>query len=409
MKLRILEEQRFSCQACTNCCRNWHVKLLGEEIPRIRNLAWPQSDPLHGATVVTEHGGGMYVAHREDRSCIFLDRDSGRCRIHEQFGARQKPLGCQLYPYQLAPTFEGEVSVSVHGGCPSVRANRGEPVAEAEVDLRRYAEALSLPKTGFDEATRCLLERPQIEAVSEFWSALNGSFEPGQERALFLALLCEWLHDQPVSELSREELGRVFPKIQETVQRLEAEEVPEITGVYRLAFRGLLGMYLRRDEDVLDGAATRWERLWATTRLAWGGGELPSLGRNHPPGSMLSARLFDEEPTTSPPEAWEPFWRLVTGRITSMQFMGRAGGGRDFLQGLKALALMQPLTQAAAKMHAAGRDADPAHLAAEDIDFATAALWHVFGRMNLRRQRWIARVESKLVAPQVLPHVIRAV
>src|SRR3954453_1885108 len=167
MKLRVLDGEHFSCHSCTNCCRDWHVELMAKEIGPIQKLAWAIVDPLKDAAVTIEHAGKMFVAHRTDGSCIFLNEGNGRCRIHEQFGEDAKPLGCRLFPFQIQPTFDGEATVTARFDCPSVRKNTGAPHEESLPELRRYAGALTLPDS-FDDATCCNLERDQIQAVCEF-------------------------------------------------------------------------------------------------------------------------------------------------------------------------------------------------------------------------------------------------
>ena len=48
-------------------------------------------------------------------------------------------------------------------------------------------------------------------------------------------------------------------------------------------------------------------------------------------------------------------WRLVRNKLESYSFLGVADGNRDFLVGLRSLALLYPLTLAAAKHHAAAQ------------------------------------------------------
>src|SRR5450432_2773 len=110
MKLQVLEDERFSCRSCTQCCRSWHVVLMPGEAERIKNLPWAKDDPLTKIDVLLEHGGKVYTAHNKETGCVFLNLSNGRCRIHEQFGAEAKPLGCSVFPFQISPTFVGEAS-----------------------------------------------------------------------------------------------------------------------------------------------------------------------------------------------------------------------------------------------------------------------------------------------------------
>ena len=66
MKLRVLEGEHFTCHSCTNCCRDWHVELLPNEIERVSGLRWSKDDPLHAARVLFRHAGKTFIAHRAD-------------------------------------------------------------------------------------------------------------------------------------------------------------------------------------------------------------------------------------------------------------------------------------------------------------------------------------------------------
>jgi len=142
------------------------VELLTDEIDRVKNLAWPKEDPLHGTPAVMKHSGRTYLAHAPDGVCVFLNRQTNLCRIHAEFGVDAKPLGCRLYPFQISPTFEGEATISPRYTCPTVRQNIGAPHAEALPELRQLAKRMQFPAF-FDQATTCNLDRDQTYAVCE--------------------------------------------------------------------------------------------------------------------------------------------------------------------------------------------------------------------------------------------------
>src|SRR5206468_5983598 len=121
----------------------------------------------------------------------------------------------------------------------------------------------------------------------------------------------------------------------------------------RVAFRTLLGMYLRRDEDVLNGRAGRAGRATAMMNLVLrGGGGLHRLGVNHPVGKLRKVRLFKEPSQPAEADTFALHWRMIRNKLESFQFMGTANGGRNFLVGLRSLALLYPLVSAAAKYRA---------------------------------------------------------
>ena len=73
-------------------------------------------------------GGGTVLNHGRDGACVFLRRD-GRCRIHAEFGAGEKPLACQIYPFTLDRQGD-RFRAGLRFDCPSVAHGRGAPVAE---------------------------------------------------------------------------------------------------------------------------------------------------------------------------------------------------------------------------------------------------------------------------------------
>ena len=183
MKLTVLQDERFTCQSCTSCCRSWYVELMPGEAERIAALAWPQDDPLRGVQPIVKHAGKTMLGRRRDGACLFLSEANGLCRIHEQFGVASKPLGCRVFPFQIAPTFEGEATVTGRFDCPTIRKNVGADYTESQPDLRRFAAQMNLDNT-FDEQTRCGLERDQIAAVGDFVGTMMGGFAGGAQRRL---------------------------------------------------------------------------------------------------------------------------------------------------------------------------------------------------------------------------------
>src|SRR5438477_12188738 len=107
MKLHVLSGENFTCQSCTLCCRSWFVELIPGEADSVRALAWPKDDPLAGIDPIITHRGKTMLTRRADGACLFLNESNGLCRIHEKFGVEAKPLGCRVFPFQIAPTFAG--------------------------------------------------------------------------------------------------------------------------------------------------------------------------------------------------------------------------------------------------------------------------------------------------------------
>ncbi len=404
MNLRVLASEKFSCHSCTNCCRIWQVELLPGEPERAENLAWPAGDPLIGIEPLARHGGKTYLAHRPDGACVFLNEANGRCRIHEQFGEPTKPLGCRLYPFQIAPTFPGEMTVIARYDCPTVRKNQGQPHADALPELRQLASKIELGPS-FDDALCCHLDRQQLQAVSDFLLSLTNAFAGDAERAMFISYTCDWLAGLNNDELTRQVLAEAFSPLKQLVEAASAEGRRRRPGLLmRASFRTLLGLYLRRDEDVVDRRAGRLGRAMTMLAVVLGGGNLHRLGLIHPQGRLRAARLFGDGPQAADGQTFALFWRLVRSRIESFQFMGQGNAGRDFLSGLRSLALLYPLVHAAAQYHASCRGGET--IEAIDVDYSANVIEHSFGRLAVLRQGFVGRIESLLLDPMAFARLV---
>lgn len=394
MQLQVLPDERFSCRSCTECCRHQYVELFASEAERIARLAWPNDDPLHGVNGLSRHGGKSYLAHRADGACVFLNLGNGLCRIHERFGSEAKPMACRLFPFQIAQTFAGEGSISARYDCPTVRRNEGEPHEAALPLLRQYVDQHAAQSGGFDEATRCHLDRDQIVAVSEFVGTLMGGFDRNDERALFIVHLCDILALTAADQIDRPALASVFGPLKEHIKVVASEKVGRPGLIHRMAFRTLLGLHLRRDEDILDGRASRLGRLMAMIAFVFGFGSFRGLGLCHPAGPLRAAGLFKPGPQASA-ETFALLWRLVQNKLDSFSFMGEANGNRDFLSGLRTLALLYPLVLAAARHHAASRKS--ATIDEGDVDYGVTVIEHSFGRSAILGRPFVRKMEKVLL------------
>ena len=180
-----------------------------------------------------------------------------------------------------------------------------------------------------------------------------------------------------------------------------------------MAFRTLLGLYLRRDEDMLNRKAGRMSRLFSMIAIVFGFGDFAGLGLIHPMGKLRKARLFEASDQTPAAAVtgvavMELHWRMVHVKLGSLQFIGLANRGRDFLAGLRSLALLYPLVLAAAKYRAASRE-DGAAVNHSDIDYAVSVIEHSFGRSVLLAQPFARSLERFLLETNVFTRIARAV
>lgn len=404
MKLLILPQEKFSCQSCTDCCRHWHVQLLPGERDRIERQPWGDDKPP--GDWFLSHGGQTYLAHRDNGACAFLNESNGLCIIHERFGGPIKPLGCQLYPFQIAPTFAREASVTARYDCPAVRRNEGAPHADSLPALRQFADALELGQP-FDDATRCHLDRDQIAGVADFVGTLMDAFPRNDQRAIFIAYVADWVSTLNTDELDRATLGRGFAPLKQMIEAVTAGPLKRPGLMQRMAFRTLLAMYLRRDEDVLDGRAGRIGRMAVVVKVVIGFGGFRGLGITHPPGTLRRAKLFRLSNLSNDPAVFGLLWRLIRNKLESLQFMGQANGGKDFLEGLRSLALLYPLVASTAKYTAANRGA--AAVEVQDVDHAVAAVAHSFGRQAVLKQRFVKSLERVLMDHESFTHLARSI
>ena len=406
MKLSVLDEPRFTCSTCAAGCRNWHVELLKDEIQSVQKLAWPVDDPLHGVRGTMKFGSRTYLAHAPDGVCVFLNRQNNLCRIHADFGVDAKPLGCRLYPFQISPTFDGQATVSPRYTCPTVRANVGVSHREALPELRELAGRMQFPAF-FNSTTTCNLDPEQVKAVCEFVSTLLNAFPTNDQRSLFLLATCDFLTTLTADQVDRAALGQAFLQLKQTVENIVTIPVKRPGWLFRVAFRMFLGLHLRRDEDVLDGRASRFGRLWGMVKFALGTGSFKNLGVTHPGGQVKSAMLFSPEFHCSDPEIFELHWRMVGVKLLSLHFMGAANYNRDLLSGLRSLALLFPLVASAAKYRAGNRGASAVEV--QDVDYGVSVIEHAFGRSPVLSQGFAGSLEKHLLEPGMFLRVVQTI
>ena len=394
MELLVLPDGKFTCSCCARCCYDWHVELLDEEIVRVSSLPWPAGDEMHGKRATLLHAGKTYLAKRDDASCVFLNRTNGLCRIHEKFGTDSKPLGCKLYPFQIVPTTKNEATVTARFDCPRVRQNIGEPHAAAVPELRGYERQLRLAEP-FDERTRNGFKPEQIEFICEFAGIMLAGFADDRQRSLFLLQLCDWLESVRPSEVDRATLAKQFPSMKSAIETAMSGTCRRPNLFHRVAFRTLLGLYLRRDEDVLNGLAGRTSRLIGMIAIVVGIGRLSTLGRHHPRSRLTKAKLFRGRQTMENAEVFALLWNLIRDKLASQQFMGSANPNHDFLRGLRSMALLYPLVSAVARCVAADRGSTV--ISVSDVDYAVGAIGHAFGRSPILAQPLVGSLEKLLL------------
>ncbi len=388
MNLSILENQRFTCHNCGNCCKHWHVQLIDDEPQKIANFA-PKSD------VLLTHQGNTYLKHRPNGDCIFLNPENGLCLLHEQFGEEAKPLGCQLFPFRLTRTLNDQVTVMGRYDCPSVRQNKGEPLNEAA--LRKLASSVLADAAPLTEQQVCQLDTDQLQAVTEFLATLLPSLGNLQSQAVFLHLFCDWLSHQEIADLDRLSLGEAYQPLKQHTEIFIAQATAQsLRSADRFAYRSLLAMYLRRDEDILDKRVNRFKRMTAIVSFARGSKKISPahLGTVHAAHTTAASKLF--QTPTAPLTDQTAFTDLIRMRLQTLQFFGSVNLGLDMLDGLRSLALLYPLYIGAMGLFS-------------NADDALGAIDHAYGQAPTLRTKTARRFERQLLNPEVFVKLVVSV
>jgi Fe-S-cluster containining protein len=438
-KVHIARNQNYGCILCGRCCRRFQVRITDAEVTRLQALDWG-SEVAVPQDFAHHIRGHSYFRRRSDGGCVFLDGESGACRMHARFGFAVKALTCRGYPHNVASTWRDEVSVVARLDCPAVQQHAGKPLEANRRQIERLVEELGT-RGGF---TVRQLEGLSREAVERLTRALVGLIEDHGSRtspgalayALFLAaercrgLGASFLNDSATMETV---LPSLLGGIRDDASARPAGRVGPLS---KALFREWLAACCRRDEELVrPGLAVRLRRCAALGAYAFGVGSLRVMGQEHPDLSLRRAGLFaaGEGWEPSSPAAWEAFRRLLVARLEGPQFFGVAYYGEAFFTGLRALLQSYALVLAAARLHAAARVADslasgspgdapglrrggggpphlhrqtsegrlasgataaPQRLEAEDVHYAVGAIDHSLGRSPLLQWKPWRHVEE---------------
>lgn len=409
----IAGSQCFGCIRCGRCCRRWHVALSPDEVTALKSVDLGPATPKK---VVTRIGGHLYIAHRRNGDCVFLDPADSLCLLHKKLGPVAKPLGCLVYPLNLCSCLPDQVSCSVRMDCPAVQQNAGEPLDRQRCDIERYARRLNVS----GECEEYLLDGLELDTakavVRQFLEFLD------RPERLLPSLLARTLFE---SMERKEKLGAEFLNdedllntVRESFWARSEKNVQEYWGPSmgpwgRAVFRAWLANYLRRDEDWMGPNPLR--RLQRTAHIGLfsaGYGSAHRLSPEHPQVTLAAARLFRGRGATAPPvatqsgdaAAWECYWRLLRLRLETFQFFGVAYYGMHFFAGLRALLQTYPLVLAAARLHAAACGRNEPN--ATDVQYGCGTIDHSFGRSPLLRLKAM-RSHEKYFSGEVFHRLVQ--
>jgi lysine-N-methylase len=355
-----LAAQRYECHGCTNCCRDLVVHLTAVDRQKIDRQDWPVR---LGCPPYVRLGASFVLSHKPGGGCVFLN-DAGRCRIHAEYGATEKPLACQLYPFTLEPQL-GTIRTGIRFDCPSVAANKGKPISEHKPEVSRLAAELQQAAPG------------QFEGESKPIELVQGRPLPAAALDSLVERLDAWLRDDArsvddrlvglldwVETLSAARLDRLHDEQLRDLIGMLADDLPQAVQAARDAraappnrrqlklFRQ--AVFAHCEHVTLEQALApffarmrgRLYQLVRGRRLAAGAGPLPALlrGRSNDRGATFEeverCGLADEPEASLCDEALN---RHLRARLLSRVAFGGGYYGWPVLDGLAALLLAVPI------------------------------------------------------------------
>ncbi len=361
LRVEIPSIQNWSCHGCTDCCRNHLlVQLLPEDKLRIEKQGWTLADGVDPGSMIVEAGAHFRLGHQMDGACVFLD-PSGRCRIHAKFGVEAKPLACRLYPLVIHPAGQ-KLVVGLRFSCPSVAANRGEPLAEQKAEIQKLAGCVALEHFG-------KIPPPPVQAgpaaewpdLLRFVKWLDVFMSAGQvPLTLRILRTLHWLgavERGSFSQISGPGADEILEALfQGAVNKLPAlAESPQRASRFsRLFFRLLVLEYAREItvEDLRAPGRYRWAMAGAIWRFARAVGRTPALRQG-----LESVEFAAIEQRFEPisPAIESMLTRFFRVKIQSLHFCGRAFHDRPLIEGFRNLALLYPVILWLGRWLAAGQ------------------------------------------------------
>lgn len=353
--------QCYDCQGCGECCRGrFAIVISHDDKNRIVEQGWRDEElGLHGQPLFTQQGHGLLLAHQADGSCIFLNAE-GRCRIHARFGESAKPVPCRLYPFRLVP-LGSQARVDVRFDCPATASNFGRAIPGYRHALlgllpnvlpERAADSPSPPLYGRVPATWAQLCR-----ISEtFERVLLQDTSDLTRRILSCVNLAARLRSPRIVTLAGRKLSDSLETLAiRAIETMETDAIRRVppTGMVRLTFRQLLGVYGRIDQ--VSEPARLGRRLSHALRMVSGRGQVPELRTGFPSVTFEEIDALSGEMSARTTEALERYLHL---RLSSMGFFGHDFYQRSYLDGMLALLCTYPLVCWFARAYALGRHLD---------------------------------------------------
>lgn len=395
-KIQIVGSQRYGCIRCGKCCRRFHVAISQAEIDRLSALDWGD-DSCVPETFANWIGGHAYFQRTPDGGCVFLDADSGECRMHRRFGYAAKALSCRGYPLNISSTYWGEVSVLARMDCPAVALNEGVLLTDDREAIEAVVRELG-PRGGFSNEELLGLPRGSVACIQQTFLEIVRESADGSPGDLVCKLAAVLMHMEKLGHSFLKDtptLKEVLPSIRRKAGGAGTVRPDRCLGAFsRALFRQWWASCCRRDEEIVSpGPRLRLRRMFALLSLLFGRGSLRPLGLEHPDIALSEVNLLSgKRDEASAPENWECYRRFLISRLETLQFFGASYYHADIFQGLRALFLTYPLVLASARVHAVAKN----HrcVIAEDVRYAVGAIDHSHGRSPLLQAKIWRTVEN---------------
>lgn len=297
-------------------------------------------------------GNSYVLSHIPAGGCVFLT-DDGKCRIHLEHGASQKPLACQLYPLTLEP-HEESLQAGIRFDCPTVARNGGTVVTSYQSQIQQLANELTTALGGsFPGSERPVefvrgrsMPRQIVDEIVEKIDAwLSQSQRPLQQRLMGLLDLVQTLENAKLQRMSDEQVGELIAMLLQDMPNVINERddsliAPPTSRQLKL-FRQTIYSYC---EHITFGQARaslfrawryRLDQLQRAKIMMAGVGAIPQLG---PQSAYMTFEQVDAVTlqTGAQQACGELMTRYLRSRILTQATFGNGFYGWPVLDGLQA-------------------------------------------------------------------------
>ncbi|MBX3396012.1 MAG: YkgJ family cysteine cluster protein [Phycisphaerae bacterium] len=355
-----IPKQHFECRGCTRCCRELVVHLTRDDRERIDAQKWGGRLPV---APYVQQGRSFVLNHAAEGGCVFLAED-GRCRIHAEFGAAQKPLACRLYPFTIEAGPQ-RLHVGLRYDCPTVAANSGLALAAHKSDVKLVAEALLNSRaitapSGSDAVEVAHSVRVSARTADDFSSQIERWIQrasiPMGKRLFGLCRLAVTLGEARLGRLDEESLAELVVMLGGGIQELAADQWDEPPGEPSSRSMRLLRQtvfshceyitFRQMFSGFLPAMKLRWNQLGRAGIMTRGTGMTPALRGIDGVAAFSGVESMQSEQAAAATsqvvgmnESADLLTRYLVARLQARTVFGRGYYGWPIVDGLIALLL----------------------------------------------------------------------